>query len=67
MNLPEIREQLNQIDDSLLDLFLKRMDLSLQVAEYKKENNLPILDKAREREIIARLTARSGDNERWVH
>ncbi|MBQ8897548.1 MAG: bifunctional chorismate mutase/prephenate dehydratase [Clostridia bacterium] len=67
MELSEIREQLNKIDDSLLSLFLERMELSGQVARYKLEHNMPIVDRAREREIIARLTARAENSERWVH
>lgn len=67
MDISEIRAQLNQLDDKLLALFLERMELSGKVAEYKKENGIPILDKSREREIIARLTSQAGDKERWVH
>ena len=67
MELTEIREQLNKIDDGLLDLFLERMELSGKVAEYKRANGIPILDRKREREIIARLTAKAENNERWVH
>ncbi len=67
MELSEIRAQLNKIDDSLLDLFLQRMELSGKVADYKRANGLPILDRSREREIIARLTAQAGNSERWVH
>ncbi len=67
MELSEIRKQINSIDDQILALFLDRMDLSARVAEYKRENNLPILDRGREREIIARLTAAAGDKERWVY
>ncbi|MBQ1954868.1 MAG: bifunctional chorismate mutase/prephenate dehydratase [Clostridia bacterium] len=67
MKLSDIREQLNQIDDKLLELFLERMELSAKVAEYKRANGIPILDRTREREIIARLTAKAGNSERWVH
>ena len=41
-NLQEIRSRLDTLDDQLTALFLERMDLAAQVAEYKKENNLPI-------------------------
>lgn len=67
MELSEIREQLNRIDDSLLSLFLERMELSAEVADYKLKHGMPIVDRVREREIIARLTAASGKSERWVH
>ncbi len=42
------REQINAIDKEMIDLFLKRMEAVQMVIEYKKENNLPILDENRE-------------------
>ena len=56
MELNEIREKLNGIDGELSRLFLERMTLSAEVAAYKKERGLPILDHARERDILVRLT-----------
>ena len=52
MEIKELREQIDIIDDELVRLFAKRMDISKQVAEYKKENSLPIHVPAREREIL---------------
>ena len=54
MELSEIREKIDAVDDQLLDLFLQRMDLSEEVAAYKNEHHLPILNKERERAILAR-------------
>ena len=52
----------------MLDLFLERMQLSGAVAEYKKANGLPILDKTREREILARMVEKGGaENETYVY
>ena len=45
MELSEIREKIDAVDDQLLDLFLQRMDLSEEVAAYKNEHHLPILNK----------------------
>ena len=56
MELSEIRTKIDAVDDQLLDLFLQRMELSEEVAAYKNEHNLPILNKAREREILAKVT-----------
>lgn len=53
MNSLEIqRKKIDEIDKQLLPLFLERMECSKAVAEYKKANNMPILDKAREKEIL---------------
>ena len=56
LNLQEIRTQLDQIDDQMTALFAKRMNLVTEVAAYKKEKGLPILDTGREREIVNRVT-----------
>ena len=61
MELSEIRTKIDAVDDQLLDLFLQRMELSEEVAAYKNEHNLPILNKAREREILAKVTEKSGE------
>ncbi len=52
-NLETYRNDINQIDDELVRLFQKRMEISGQIAEYKKEHNLPVLDPARERAKLA--------------
>jgi len=48
MDLQNYREQIDVIDDELLQLFKKRMNIARQIALYKKEHNLPALDAARE-------------------
>ena len=52
MELKEIRNQIDRVDDMLLTSFASRMRLSAQIAEYKKENGLPVLDAEREKEMI---------------
>ena len=61
LNLQDIREQLDQIDDQMIDLFSKRMRLVSEVAAYKKEKGLPILDKGREDAILKRLSQKAGN------
>lgn len=39
----------------MIDLFLQRMKLADEVADYKAKNHLPILDREREREKLARV------------
>lgn len=52
--LEKARLIINEVDKKMLDLFLKRMDAAKMVGEFKKENNLPIFDAKREKEIIDR-------------
>ena len=67
MELSEIRAKIDTVDDQLLDLFLERMELSEAVAAYKNEHKLPILNKTREREILAKVTEKAGDKERYAY
>lgn len=67
MELSEIREKIDAVDDQLLDLFLERMHLSEEVAAYKNEHHLPILNKERERAILAKVTEKSGEKERYAY
>lgn len=55
-NLDEIRKGINDIDTRLAELFEKRMQLSREVFEFKKEKGLPISDPAREAEVIKRTS-----------
>ena len=67
MELSEIRTKIDAVDDQLLELFLQRMPLSEDVAAYKNEHHLPILNKQREREILAKVTEKSGEKERYAY
>ena len=42
MELNELRNQIDKVDDQIVQLFVERMGLSAQIADYKKENKLPI-------------------------
>lgn len=50
--LEEARNIINDCDNEMIELFKRRMSAAKMVAEYKKENNLPILDSTREQAII---------------
>ena len=67
MELTEIREHIDRIDAELLRLFLERMELADKTAEYKAAHGLPILNKEREREILAKVTEDAGDRERYAY
>ena len=61
--LEEARLIINEVDLEMIELFKKRMKASKMVAEYKKENNLPVLDKAREEALIAKNVNYLNDKE----
>ena len=66
MDLSDIRKKIDDIDQKLLPLFLERMQVSAEVAAYKKANNLPVLNKQRERDILKWVRAESGDMELYA-
>ena len=60
MDLKELRTEIDKIDDELVRLFGARMDIAAQIADYKKENGMPILVPAREREKLQDVAKKAG-------
>ena len=50
--LNQLRDQIDEIDKKITELFEQRMDLSKKVAHVKKENEIGILSAKREEEVI---------------
>lgn len=59
--LDTLRSEIDEIDTQLTALFLRRMDVTARVGAYKQENGLPVLDEAREQEVLARKSAAVSD------
>ena len=60
MELKDLRSQIDEIDDELVKLFGQRMEVAARIAEYKKENTLPIFVPAREREKLKDVAEKAG-------
>ena len=56
LELAEFRNIIDRIDDEIMENVFERIGLMGDLAEYKKKNNIPVFDPAREREVIARIT-----------
>lgn len=56
MDLKQLRGQIDRIDEQLVRLFLQRMEIASDIADYKKEGNLPIWIPAREEEKLLALS-----------
>ena len=52
--LAKLREQINQIDDELMQLLGQRMRIADKIGEFKKNNNITILQTNRWNEILER-------------
>ncbi len=62
MDLQEIRNQIDEVDKTILDAFVKRMELSGRVAEYKIENNKNVLDRSREIQKLDELCKMASED-----
>ena len=61
MDLLELRNEIDKLDDELIPLLLRRMDISRQVAEYKVKNGIPVLNEKRELEILDDVASKCGE------
>ena len=55
-----VRNEINQIDDELVKLFVRRMEASERMADVKRESSEPVQDPARERSILAKVAKAVG-------
>ncbi|MBO5203141.1 MAG: prephenate dehydratase [Clostridia bacterium] len=61
MELTELRDQIDSIDRELVELFKRRMNVSAQVAEYKRRTGMNVLDSSRERALLNKVSELSGE------
>ena len=57
--LDKLRNQINHLDDELMQILSQRMKVAEKIAEYKKENNITILQTNRWNEILNRACTRA--------
>jgi chorismate mutase len=58
-SLASLRRQIDELDNSLLELLARRMRVSREIGQYKKEHNMPILQSQRYDEIIQNRVAQA--------
>lgn len=61
MELKDLRKNMDEIDEKLVSLFCERMSTAAQIAEYKREKEMPVMDASREREKLASVSELAGD------
>lgn len=57
--LEKLRSQINNLDDEVMQVLGQRMKIAEKIAEYKKDNNITILQTARWNEILNRACQRA--------
>ena len=55
--LDDLRRRIDEIDARLIPMFEERMDVSLRIADVKIQDNMPILDAAREQAVVDRAVS----------
>ena len=61
--LAQARQEINEIDAQMAELFCRRFRAAQRVAEYKKSHGIPVYDPEREREVIERNAAAIEDEQ----
>ena len=59
-NITALRKQIDEIDNSLIDILSKRMRISREIGQYKKEHSMTILQTARYSEILDKRGAQAS-------
>ncbi|MGI6269121.1 MAG: chorismate mutase [Candidatus Howiella sp.] len=60
MSLDKVRQEIDAIDKELVALLQRRLNCSVQVAEVKAAEGIPVLDPAREEKIIGKVKTAGG-------
>lgn len=55
--LTTLRNKIDDIDQTLMELLEKRMDLSIRIGDYKQINNITVLDSTREQSILDKTSS----------
>ena len=68
-SLAELRQQIDEIDDKIIEILAKRMRISKEIAQYKKEHEMPVLQAGRYDEILTQRSqqgAQLGMSEEFI-
>lgn len=60
-DLLELRNEIDELDRKIVPLLVTRMSVAAEVAEYKKANEMPILDKDREQALLEKIKGLAAD------
>jgi chorismate mutase len=55
--LEELRDTIDSIDKDLLNLIAKRMEIAKEIGQYKKDNNITILQSGRWQDVVKKSIA----------
>lgn len=61
LNLDILRNQIDDIDTQITELFKKRMETALDIAKYKQEHGIAVLNDKREKEVLHKVSEQIGE------
>lgn len=64
--LEQYRNEIDQLDKEILELLDKRFNVTKLVGEYKRDNNIEVLNQSREDAIITKIKAQKLENEAQI-
>ena len=67
MEIKDLRDTIDSLDKEIVELLVKRMNVSAEVAAYKRQNDMPVLDKAREAALLEKISSLSGNMSKYTH
>ena len=59
--LTELRREIDEIDERIMELISKRMSISREIGNFKKENNIPVLQPSRYHKMVTRRVAQASE------
>lgn len=67
-NLETLRNEINDIDSQIFQLLNLRHSVVKKIGQYKKENNIPVLDQSREKIIETKIkTNYQGEEGEYIN
>ena len=60
--LDDLRAEIDCIDDEIISVTSKRITIAKQIADYKKHNGLPVIDKTRENQVLTAFETKFASN-----
>lgn len=59
MNIDDLRKEIDALDSRIVELLNKRAEIAKKIGVIKRQNDLPIHDSSREKEVYSRILARN--------
>lgn len=60
--IKDLRLKIDEIDEKLLELIVKRLKTVKEIGKVKRENGIVVIDKDREKEIMDKLTKKAKNS-----